>query len=123
MKLSKIIFGLFVLQVICLFFPQATFSQTERLDIITYTPPPGWSKTAKEGAVVYTDINQATNTFCLLTVYASTPSAGSPQKDFANEWNELVVKPFKAEANPKSDSQTNPEGWQATAGGAQIELD
>jgi len=106
-----------------LFLPQATFSQTETLDIVTYTPPKGWAKTPKEGAVLYTDMNKATNTFCLLTVYASTPSAGSAQKDFANEWNELVVKPFKAEANPKTETQTNPEGWQATAGGAQIELE
>src|SRR5205085_365194 len=58
-----------------------------------------------------------------LTVYAATASAGSPQKDFANEWNKRVVEPFKAESNPKTETQTNSDDWQATAGGAQIELD
>lgn len=50
-------------------------------------------------------------------------SAGNPQKDFANGWNELVVKPFKAEANPKTESQTNPDGWKGTVGAATFETD
>ena len=96
MKVTKIVFGLFIAQVLCLFVPQIVSCQTETLDIIQYTPPKGWTKTPKEGAMVFTDINKSTNGFCILTVYASTASAGSPQKDFANEWNELVVQPFKA---------------------------
>jgi hypothetical protein len=123
MKASRFIFALLIAQIFCLFFPQTIFCQTETLDIVRYTPPKGWAKTPKEGAVVYTDINKSTNAFCLLTVYGGTASAGSPQKDFANEWNEFVVKPFKAEASPKTETQTTPEGWQVTVGGAQIELE
>jgi hypothetical protein len=123
MKLSKVILAVFFAQVLCLFAAKPIFSQTETLDIIQYTPPAGWAKTLKQGAVVYTDINKSTDTFCLLTVYASAPGTGSPKKDFANEWSELVVKPFKGEANPKTQAQTTPEGWQATVGGAQIQLD
>jgi hypothetical protein len=123
MKSSKIILGLFIAPIICLSAARPIFCQTETLDIIQYTPPKGWAKTTKEGAVVYTAINKTTNAFCLLTVYAGAASAGSPQKDFANEWNEVVAKPFKADANPKTQTQTTPEGWQATVGGAQIELE
>ena len=123
MKTSKIILGLLIAQTLCLFAAKAIFCQTETLDIVSYTPPKGWAKTYKEGAVVYTEINKSTNAFCLLTVYAGTPSAGSPQKDFANEWNAFVVKPFKAEPSPKTETQTTPDGWQATVGGTQIELD
>lgn len=126
MKTSKIIyrtiFGLIVAQTLGLFAAQSIFCQTETLDIMQYTPPKGWAKTYKEGAVVYTEINKSTNAFCLLTVYASTPSAGSPQKDFANKWNELIVKPFKADANPKTEIQTE-GGWTSVAGGSQIESD
>jgi hypothetical protein len=122
MKVSKIIFGLFIAQVLCLFVPQIVLCQTETLDIIQYTPPKGWTKTPKEGVMVFSDINKSTNRFCILTVYASTVSAGSPQKDFANEWDELIVKPFKAEANPKTETQTQ-DGWTSVAGAAQIEME
>jgi len=123
MKTSKIIFGILIVQVVFVFAAQPSFSQTETLDIVQYTPPSGWAKTLKEGAVVFSNINKTTSAFCVLTVYGGAPSAGSPQQDFANGWNQFVVKPFKAEANPKTQTQTNPEGWQATVGGAQIELD
>ncbi|HSS21674.1 MAG TPA: hypothetical protein VLL54_16495 [Pyrinomonadaceae bacterium] len=123
MKASKIIFALFIAQALFSFAAQPIFSQTETLGIVKYTPPPGWAKTVKEGAVVYTDVNKTTNAFCVLTVYASSASAGSIRKDFVNEWNRAVVIPFKADANPKTQTQTNAEGWQATVGAAQIELE
>jgi len=114
--------GLFMTQILSLFAAQPIFGQTETIDIVQYTPPKGWAKTFKEGAVVFTDINKTTNAFCVLTVYASTASTGSPQRDFASEWSQLVVKPFKADGNPTTQVQTTPEGWQATVGGAQIEM-
>lgn len=119
MKASKIILALFIAHFF-LFVPRTIFCQTETLDIVQYTPPKGWTKTPKEGAVVYSDTNKTTNAFCLLTIYSSTSSVGTPQQDFVNEWNNLVVKPFKAQANPKTETQTNPDGWQATAGAAEI---
>src|SRR5882762_10872904 len=126
MKLSrsiyKLSFSFFVLATIAFFISQTIFCQTETLDIIQYTPPKGWTKTPKAGVMVYTDSNKSTNAFCILTVYPSTPSAGSPQKDFANEWNELIVKPFKADANPKTETQTD-DGWTSISSAAQIELD
>ena len=122
MKTSKIILALFIVQIFCLFIPQSSFGQTETLESVTFTPPKGWTKTPKEGAAVYTIIDKTTNAFCILTIYGSSPSAGNPNQDFTNEWNNLVIKPFKAQANPKTESQTSPEGWQATAGGGEIEL-
>ena len=101
----------------------SVFGQTETFDVIQYSPPSGWTKTVKEGALVYSSVDKSKNTFCVLTIYRSTVSSGSPQKDFSNEWNELVVKPFKAAANPKTDLQPTADGWQATVGGSQIDLD
>ncbi|MGH7782483.1 MAG: hypothetical protein ACREO5_01370 [Candidatus Binatia bacterium] len=122
MKRSKIILALLIGQIFCLFVPQTIFSQTEKLDIFEYTPPKGWTKTPKDGVTVYSDSNKTAGTFCVLTVYSSTPSFGSPQKDFASEWNELIVKPFKADANPKTENQTE-DGWTTVSGAAQIESD
>src|SRR6267143_1351724 len=103
MKASRIILAFFVVQILFLIVPKAIFGQTEKLDIIEYTPPQGWAKTPKEGVVVFVDVNKTTNAVCLLTIYASTPSAGSAQQDFVNTWNEKVVRPFKGQANPKTE--------------------
>ncbi|CAN5332286.1 hypothetical protein BH10ACI2_BH10ACI2_02930 [soil metagenome] len=119
----KGIFGFLIAQALCLFATQTAVCQTETLDIVTYTPPAGWAKTYKNGAVIYSDIDKTTNGFCILTVYASTQSSGDPQKDFANTWNDQVVKPFKAAPNPKTETQTDPQGWKGTVGAAQIKTE
>src|SRR5258707_707969 len=92
----KITSVLFATIVFCLLMPQPVFCQTEKLDIVEYTPPKGWTKIPKEGAVTYSQVNQSRTGLCVITVYASTPSAGSPPKDFTGAWNELVVKPLKS---------------------------
>ena len=126
MKVSKpfyrLSFCLFVWTAIGLFIPHAIFCQTEKLDIIEYTAPKGWAKTPKEGVTVYSNSDKNTGGFCLLTVYPSTASAGSPNNDFANEWNEKVVKPFKAQPNPKTETQTE-DGWTSVSAATQIESD
>jgi len=116
-KITSVLFSTIIF---CLFMPQTVFCQREKLDIVEYTPPKGWTKTPKEGAVTYSYVNQGRTGFCVITVYASTASAGSPAKDFSEAWNELVVRPFKAEANPKTEMQSS-DGWQAIAGGSAFE--
>src|SRR6185437_10526726 len=121
MKALNITFVLVIAHFVFLI-PQAVSCQTERVDIIEYTPPKGWARTPKDGVVIYTDSNQSTNALCVLSVYSSSPTAGSPQKDFANEWNELIVKPFKADTNPKTEIQTE-DGWTSVSSAAEIESD
>ena len=101
---------------------QQAISQTETFDIITYTPPKDWVKTTKEGVVSYTTINTTVGTFCSIAIYASAPSAGDVQKDFKKEWNDLVVKPFKADPNPKTEAQEE-DGWQSATGISLIKMD
>src|SRR3982751_1884910 len=120
MKRSKIIFALFIAQLFCLFIPHTVVCQTEKIDIIQFASPKGWTKTPKDGLMVYSNSDKNTGGYCLLTVYPSTASTGSPNEDFTNEWNEKVVKPFKAEANPKSEMQTE-DGWTSVSAATQIE--
>jgi hypothetical protein len=115
-------FSFFILAIIVFCIPQSIFCQTEKIDIIQFTSPSGWTKTPKDGLMVYSNADKSTGGFCLLTVYPSTASAGSPNNDFANEWNEKVVKPFKAQANPKTETQTN-DGWASVSAATQIESD
>lgn len=101
--------------------PQSIPGQTEKLGAVTYSPVKGWTKSAKEHAVVFSEVNQATGKFCFITIYRETSSAGSPQKDFASEWDLRAVKPFGAEADPKTVTEPD-NGWTAIAGGSQIDF-
>lgn len=122
MKTSRIILGLFILTAIGLFIPLNAFGQTEKLGIISYAPPKGMTKTAKENIVGFSEINQTTGKFCIITLYGATPSSGNPSTEFTKEWNNLVVENMKAEANPQTET-TVAEGWTIVAGGAAVESD
>lgn len=105
----------------CIFYAQAQ-TPTEKLGDIKYTPPKGWTKSAKDHAVAFGDLNPAEKEFGFITLYAASPSEGSPQKDFAREWNERVVKPWKGESSPKTETQPD-DGWTVISGGAPIDFD
>jgi hypothetical protein len=102
---------------------QQAFSQTETFDIATYSPPVNFLKSEKQGVVIYTQTDESKGAFCMIAIYASTVSAGNEKKDFANEWKDLVVTPYKAESNPKTETQTNSEGWKAVAAAAPIKIE
>ncbi|MDQ2920618.1 MAG: OB-fold putative lipoprotein [Acidobacteriota bacterium] len=125
MKFSKIFyklsFSFCVLMAVGLFIPQTAFCQTEKLGIVSYTPPKGWKKTTKENIVAFSQLNEATGNFCIITLYGATPGTGNPESDFKREWNNLVVKPLEAEANPKTETEAA-EGWTMIAGGAAVEF-
>ena len=85
MKVSTVIFDFFIALVVCLGAARPIVCQTEKIDIIQFTSPSGWTKTPKDGLMVYSTSNKNTGGFCLLTVYPSTASAGNPNTDFAKE--------------------------------------
>ena len=91
-------------------------AQTETFDITTYTPPKGWKKEMKTSVVNYTILDSAKNVYCIIGVYASRPSSGDAATDFTSEWNDLVVKPFGADANPTTKSVITGNGRKAIAG-------
>jgi len=99
------------------------FGQTETFDITTYTPPKDWKKEAKPGVVNYTNANTATGSFCVIAMYASVASTGDAEKDFNDAWKDLVVTPFQAETNPKTETQTTATGWKAIVGAAPVKMD
>jgi len=99
------------------------FAQTETFDIATYTPPKNWKKDAKTGVVNYIDVNETAGRFCVITLYASKASTGDAQKDFSKEWKELVVTPYKAAVNPKTETQTTADGWKVVVAATPIKQD
>lgn len=118
-KLNK-----YFIKILCfLFISLQAIGQTETFDIATYTPPKDWKKDAKPGVVNYTNVNAAKGTFCVISMFASTASTGDAGKDFEREWTALVANPYKAEANPKTETQTNTEGWEVVTAAAPITVD
>src|SRR5450759_1617910 len=117
---KRINYGLIIA---CLFISIQSFCQTETFDIDTYTPPKDFKKDSKQGVVTYTHVNTTTGSFCIIAIYASTASAGDEKKDFNKEWKDLVVTPYKAEANPKTETQTTADGWKAVTGAAAVKQD
>ena len=101
--------------------PQAVFSQSENLGAIKFTPPKGWTRTANETVVTFSEIDQKNGKFCTITLYGATLSTGNPQSDFSRAWQNLVVKPFGAESNPQTAAAVE-DGWTAVGGGAPIDL-
>jgi len=118
----KIFLGPFLMLVFCLFVPQSAFGQMEKLGIVQYTPPKGMKKTPKENVVAFSNLNEATGSFCIITLYGATPGTGNAKSDFTREWNNLVVQTLKAEANPKTETVAA-DGWTAIAGGAAVEAE
>ena len=112
--------NLFIVAVFCLIAANPAFGQTEKLGIVSYTSPKGWTKTPKENIVAFSEINQTTGGFCVITLYGATPGSGKPITDFTGEWNDLVVKPLKANANPQTETQTA-EGWTIIAGASAVD--
>ncbi len=118
---TRIILGLLVTLIPCLFVPQTAFCQTEKLGIVSYTPPKAWKKTPGENIVTFSELNETTGRFCTITLYGATPGTGNPQSDFAREWDNLVIKPFKGDANPKTETAAA-DGWTAIAGGSAVDF-
>ena len=116
-KISLItaVFGLILLTA------NAVSAQVEKLGDITFSPPKGWAKSAKDHAVVFSEIDQKAGNFCFITLYAASVSEGSPQKDFATAWKTRVVEPWGGEANPKTETVPD-DGWTGIAGGTQIDF-
>ncbi|MEQ1761783.1 MAG: hypothetical protein ABL984_01425 [Pyrinomonadaceae bacterium] len=116
----RLSFGL-CLMVVFAIGPPTVFGQTEKLGVVKYTPPRGMTKLPKENTIVFSEFDQATGKFCIITLYGATPGTGNAKSDFAREWNNLVVKTFtKAEANPSTETSSE-DGWTAIGGGSEVE--
>jgi len=124
MKSSKVSHRLIVschVALLVMTLPQAVFSQSENLGAIKFTPPKGWTRSAGENAVTFSEIDQKNGKFCTITLYGTTSSTGNPQSDFSREWQNRVVKPFGAESNPQTAAELA-DGFTAVGGGAPIDL-
>ena len=95
----------------------------ENFDIASFTAPKGWKKVANSNVVSYTITNNADGGYCVIAVYKSAPSRGSIDKDFNNDWKELVSDRFKTNSTPETETQNRSNGWKVEAGASAIKTD
>ena len=114
-KHNFLIKAIFLLCVLC-----ATvctlFSQEQTFDLITYTPPKGWTKDEKKNVIVYSTVDNKTKTWCQIGIFRSTASKGTIDADLESEWNELAAKQYNITDSMQATETQEAEGWKIKAG-------
>jgi len=112
--------------ILLLFFVITTasvFAQQQTFDLITYSPPKGWTKNVEETLVSYTITDSKTNSWCRMMIIKSTISKGTIEADFENEWQEIIVKNYNPTETRKENEVQNAEGWKIKAGSSTFTFD
>jgi hypothetical protein len=91
-------------------------------DVFTYTEPKGYKKETKTGFTSYTKSDAKTGTYCIISLYAQSPSSGDLAKDFDNDWKELVATSLGVTAAPEKDNGDEITGWKTYSGGANFDF-
>lgn len=111
---------LFILSIAVLVSLQ-TAAQKQSYDIVTFSAPKGWKKSALSNATTYSVTDKAKNTWAQIIIVKSTASKGTIDADFVNEWEELVAKPYNAGQPLATDTVSIP-GWKMASGLSQFEF-
>jgi malate synthase len=93
------------------------FAQTT-YNVFTYAEPKGYKKEVKSGFISYTKTDNKAGTYCIISLYAQSPSSGDLVKDFDNDWKELVATPLGVTTAPEKDNGDEITGWKTNSGGA-----
>ena len=110
---------------LCLFtFATCLFAETsDSFDIATFTPPAGWKKQTKDGAVIFMTADEKKGTYCILTVYRSGESTGDPRQDFDSDWQEFIAGQLRVTDKPEIETAKTVGGWQSVTGAAAFQSD
>ena len=110
---------------LCLYiFTNGLFAQTsDTYDIATFTPPTGWRKQTKQGAVLFATADEKKNTFALLTIYTSGASSGDAKRDFETDWQEFIAGQLHVAEKPEIQTAKTDGGWDSVTGAAQFQSD
>ena len=92
------------------------WAQKQSFDLVSYTPPKGWEKESKASVVSYTFVDKKDKSWCQQGIYKSKLSKGGIEEDFADEWNELVVKQYHVKDTPQVSGVEEAEGWKIKSG-------
>jgi len=112
--------------ILLLFFVITTssvFAQQQTFDLITYSPPKGYTKNVEKTLVSYTITDSKKNTWCRIMGIKSTTSKGTIEADFKNEWQHLIVKNYQPTNTRKENEVQDAGGWQIKEGSSIFTFD
>jgi len=107
---------------IIIFNVSSAFAQTQKYDIMTYTPPKGWTVQNGDNAKVFTKIDKTKNTLGIIMLYPSINSSGDANDDFKYVWKQIVQDSFGASANPEIETRES-NGFKLVNGGELIKYE
>src|SRR4030095_5968943 len=99
-----------------------SYSQSEKFDIASFTPPQGWQRLDSNGVLIFHDYKTKNNltSFGKIILFPSRASNNNAEKNFADEWDSRVTKPTGDKTKPTTQSDKTPDGWTAVTGYASI---
>jgi hypothetical protein len=104
-------------------FAGEAFAQKQTFDLITFTPPQGWTKNLEETVLSYTITDNKSNTWCRILIIKSTISKGTIEADFESEWQKLIIKNYNPKEKRADTEVQVSEGWKIKAGSSKFTFD
>lgn len=101
----------------------ALAQSTENFDIASFNIPRNWKKSVNSNVASYTKTSNTDGGYCVIAVYKSAASLGSLDKDYNNDWKELVADRFTVNGTPETETQKRNDGWQVKSGAGAIKTD
>ncbi len=105
------------LLLLSLLFCTGLIAQTQKFDISSFSIPKDWKKEVKTNVVTYTKTQG--NGFCIIAVYSSRETGKDIDKEFLNDWDELVAKPYDVSTKPVL-SKEQKQGWTVFSGSVTV---
>lgn len=95
----------------------------ETFDIASFRSPKGWNKRVSESSALISIEDKVKGAYCLLTLFKSVPSTGSPREDFDAAWQTLVKGLVNVTGAPQMQAPMKEKGWDVQSGLAPFEKD
>ncbi|RAW02850.1 hypothetical protein [Pseudochryseolinea flava] len=93
-----------------------SFAQQQTYDLLSFTPPSGWTKITRENAIAFSFTDNVKRTWAQISIVKSTVSKGNMENDFQSEWKDLAVTPYGTSQQPQAIDKQVFNGWNFWSG-------
>lgn len=94
------------------------FAQKQAFDVLNYTIPKGWDKTAMEEGIQLSAKNDGKGNYATAIILRSVTSSGSANENFSNSWEKLVKSSVSVSGEPTMQAPAAEKGWDIISGQA-----
>lgn len=94
------------------------FAQKQTFDVLNYSVPKGWDKTAMEKGIQLSAKNDGKGNYATAIILHSAATTVSAQKNFTNSWEQLVKGTISVSGEPTMQEPATEKGWDIVSGQA-----